>query len=407
MSSSSLVNNNRYRLLNTITLLRGEGMSINTLSNLMGIDKKIIYDDIDVLIRESKFPIVMKNNRLVELEKIENKPQNKLKKLILNDNTYEKLIEDIRRILRIENAADSFEENKCEDRKKKINSWEKQLKNIKKLNEMDRINEFYTVLDNIWDYETDYIDRMRDEDGFISRLRAGGFDEYRFSISDYGPNVEVIMTSAEYDILNDFLNVHNLEKALYIKNSNITDLDENKVDDIIFLLEVIENGDSIDFIYEGATYKRKRTIRPIKILHNTNDDIYYLFDHHGNSYLVDKLSEMHISDKKQNISSKINLDRFNKMWGVNYSERGTRIKLKIYDEGNVIDRVKNDLGSKVSDKTFSYFEDKGYAIYEDEVIGVDNFLSWVYSYGSSMVVLEPRELVDRVINSIKERKESL
>ena len=53
-----------------------------------------------------------------------------------------------------------------------------------------------------------------------------------------------------------------------------------------------------------------------------------------------------------------------------------------------------------------FFEENGteYAIFEDEVIGTEVFLSWVYSYGASMVLLEPRELVDKVIDSIEQRK---
>ena len=113
------------------------------------------------------------------------------------------------------------------------------------------------------------------------------------------------------------------------------------------------------------------------------------------------------SKVKQNIARNIDEKRFEKMWGVNYSEKGVKVKLKIFNEGKVIERVKNDLGSKLNDTNFKFFEENGteYAIFEDEVIGTEVFLSWVYSYGASMVLLEPRELVDKIIDSIEQRKQ--
>ena len=46
-----------------------------------------------------------------------------------------------------------------------------------------------------------------------------------------------------------------------------------------------------------------------------------------------------------------------------------------------------------------------YYLYEDDVLHISKLKSWVYSYGSSMVVIEPESLREEVIESYKKRKQ--
>lgn len=265
------------------------------------------------------------------------------------------------------------------------------------------------------DDELDRMDRLLHGKEFEENLRNGIYDgkddknnkddnEYIFLIA--GNTVEVVLTSDELDVLNSFINDESVISSFYVKNNNIL-RSEEKVDMVNYILATIKDGKSIEFSYKAKSGIQQKVILPIKIIHNTTEDTFYVFDHKGISYNLDNVlpDSIRESNYVQKKSKKIDDKRFEKMWGVNYSEKGTVVKLKIYNEGNVIERVRNDLGRKLTEDTFHYNEDDPYAIYEDEVIGTEVFLSWVYSYGSSMVILEPRELVDKVIDSIEKRKE--
>ena len=319
--------NNQYRLLCELSLINSDGITLKKLASLLGVDIRIIYDDMAVILRRYGFSIIMQKPEFASLTE------------------EEKIIEE------------------------------------------------------------DSIDMLLSSDTFGSELRSGKYDDYQFLRVVEGDSIEICLDSDEMDTLMNFMNEEGAARAFFIKNNN-TLRSFDQIDMVIYLLSVIEDGDSIQFDYKGKNRRVKKTIRPVKIIHNTTEDTFYVLDHKGKSYNLDRMMTDSIrqSDIAQSISSAIDEARFEKMWGVNYSEKCTHVRLKIYDEANVIERVRNDLGSKLNELTFTYYEDEGYAIYEDDVIGEETFLSWVYGYGSSMVLLEPRKLVDKIINSIDERK---
>lgn len=60
--------------------------------------------------------------------------------------------------------------------------------------------------------------------------------------------------------------------------------------------------------------------------------------------------------------------------------RKVHIKIKILKEANVVQKVKRDLASRVN----GVWTEKEDALYfEDDVIGINSFRSWINSYGSS------------------------
>ncbi len=254
--------------------------------------------------------------------------------------------------------------------------------------------------------EADYtcekqIDSILNDDSFDTKLKNGDYDDYIFFISSDDDMKEIMIESDELDILNDFMNEGEKGQKFFIKNSNVL-RDDDQIYNVNYLLETIKAGDSIDLVYKG----RKKTIRPIKIIHNINDDLLYVFDHKGKSYNIEGIdfSKIRESGTHQMIGKNIDKTLFDKMWGVNYSTKYINVKVKIFNEGNVIERVKNDLGRKLETCKFLFEDGDEFAIYEDKVIGLECFLTWVYSYGSSMIILEPKELVDKVVKSLKDRK---
>ena len=315
--------NSIYRLETMITLLGGDGATINRLAQLMDISKNVIYDDLLSIAND-------KNSRLMIL-------------------TYDE------------------------------------------------------------DYEDDFVERTP----FVNEIKSGKYDDVEIFISTpYENKIELVLSSEEIEVLQDFTDKrldksHSRGQSYLIKNSN-SGFSERDIELSNFISETMEDGSSLVIRYKSPKEGEEeftRTIRPVRIVHNTEDNLVYVCDQEGHFYRFDNIRDYKPSSEVLEISPELDMKKFDKMWGVNISEDYIHIKLKIFDEVGTIDRVKKDLGKKVSKDTFVYYPEKGYAIYEDDIVGVGSFMSWLYSYGSSVVLLEPKELVDRVVSSIKMRKD--
>ena len=67
---------------------------------------------------------------------------------------------------------------------------------------------------------------------------------------------------------------------------------------------------------------------------------------------------------------------------------GTVVKVRFYDEANVINKATRELTHRNPIELFK--DDSGSLIFSDEVYGIDSFLNWIYSFGSSAQILEPQ-----------------
>ncbi len=76
-------------------------------------------------------------------------------------------------------------------------------------------------------------------------------------------------------------------------------------------------------------------------------------------------------------------------------------KIKFYNEANVWAKVKKELANRTNGKLY---EKNGFLYYEDLVYGISKLRSWLYGYSSSAVVLEPAELRQQIIDSLKTRQ---
>ena len=85
------------------------------------------------------------------------------------------------------------------------------------------------------------------------------------------------------------------------------------------------------------------------------------------------------------------------MWGMYLPDEPVSVKVRIFDNTpNIIPKIKAETSLRKYGKLTK--DDIGY-IYTDTIIGLDNFRSWLRGYGSSVVVLEPQELADKMKES--------
>ena len=85
------------------------------------------------------------------------------------------------------------------------------------------------------------------------------------------------------------------------------------------------------------------------------------------------------------------------MWGLCNLDEPVSVKVRIIDNtGNILSKIKAETSLRKYGKLTK--DEHGY-LYTDTVIGTDNFRSWLRGYGSSVVILEPQELADKMKES--------
>lgn len=78
------------------------------------------------------------------------------------------------------------------------------------------------------------------------------------------------------------------------------------------------------------------------------------------------------------------------------------VKIRFLNEGNVVRKATRDLTSRTCG-TITILPEDGSLIYEDDVVGMGSFKSFLYGYGSSAIVLEPEALRNEIIESARTR----
>lgn len=77
------------------------------------------------------------------------------------------------------------------------------------------------------------------------------------------------------------------------------------------------------------------------------------------------------------------------VWGNLFHDVPKSVKVKFYKEGRVWEKVRRDLECRTNGKLY---EKNGFLYYEDIVYGFSKFSNWIYGYGSSAIVIEPKWL---------------
>ena len=222
----------------------------------------------------------------------------------------------------------------------------------------------------------------------------------------YNSKVELILDSDEWTLLNDFLDDKldsgiEKSKVCFFKNS-LNAFSDKYIEWMNALNETIEAGSSVRFMYMDKNNQMAEVkTRPVKLIHAVDDNLIYIVGHNGYFYRFDRISgEIKNCRESFELRGDIDYSLFEKMWGAENSKEPVHVKVKIYKEAGAPGRALNELGAH-ADGHITEYDD--YIVYEDDVIGINKFKSWVYGYGKSMVVMEPEKLREEIVASIKKR----
>ena len=261
--------------------------------------------------------------------------------------------------------------------------------------------------------DEEWEDRFTYSPEFEKNFRAGRFDDVQIFIeSPFKSDIHVVLSDREWSALADFLRAR--EYDLMDRRSNV--LIKNTVGavperDLMLRDQIsgmIEAGKmlKLEYVNKAGEYG-VFDVRPLAIIQNVSDDMIYLAaDGYTGAevftafYRFDRIRS--VKETKSVIPDADHDELFEKlplMWGTELSEP-VHVRLKIFDEVGVYERIKRNLGVRAEQHLVA---EEDHYIYEDDVIGIHKFASWVRSYGASVVVLEPRSLADAITDSARER----
>lgn len=89
---------------------------------------------------------------------------------------------------------------------------------------------------------------------------------------------------------------------------------------------------------------------------------------------------------------------FKYRWGTEYGEP-IQVKVKFLDRSQTIAKVKKDVAHRTSRLTI---QNNGSLLFEDTIIGENEFIAWILGFGSTAEVLEPIEMRQAIRERIRE-----
>lgn len=255
------------------------------------------------------------------------------------------------------------------------------------------------------------------KDGEKYGILSGLYDDTKFVLEDSFLNYDkesgeymLALSSEEYTHLNEFLvkqgtPLQKMDGLFKVKNS--LEIIQREAVLKYDVLDRIKDGTCIKFEYTnkktGSTDWVK--IKPKWINYNSDTGFMYIVDADGYKYKADRIKGLKIYDleKGEKVDKK---PKIKKEWVevVIYIP-----KIEGYD--NLIYKIKDDVRRRNMDPSYNvddhFSEDADKYIYRDRIEKGDmgNFKSWIYSYGSSFIVMEPKDLRQQVIDSYKARAE--
>lgn len=146
--------------------------------------------------------------------------------------------------------------------------------------------------------------------------------------------------------------------------------------------------------------------QPLKLVYDSSENSYAViafFDEIFQVYRLERIEKLEMIKEtiqtKKEILQKLEILLPN-VWGLTFNEKPQQVKIKFYNEANVWNKVRSDLFYRTNG---SLYEKDGFLYYEDSVYGIYAFRSWIYSFGSSAIVIEPSSLRKMIIESFQAR----
>ncbi len=237
---------------------------------------------------------------------------------------------------------------------------------------------------------------------FLKKIRLSAVQSDSFYMES--DRITISLSGMEKNILDEFLR-ENKKNDFLVKNQ-AADFTVREEETLRRFEEAIRRERAVKINYVTAKGDiRFKTIEPLAVVHSVSDHLVYVITYEEDRLTPYRLDRIRHAELTRHSVARLPehaaiLDRLGRMWGMENSEP-VHVRVKIYDEAGVIPRVRLELGERAEAHLTPQAD--GSILYEDDVIGINKFISWIHSLGSSAVVLEPESVRERIMESARTR----
>ena len=247
----------------------------------------------------------------------------------------------------------------------------------------------------------------KEQKNLSSNILSGFYDDSHFCLDGYelGFDVDSLLfpvSAVEYLALKDrfpeFARHASGFSDIYQKHTISSTPNKHK-EWLERIEHAIENRNGLKLFRRTRQGMKTFHIMPERIFHDTYEDTMYIIDSMGFSHPLDSIRSISAipgfeTQETQNFADY--------MWGISYhpDEQVEDVTLLI---DNRTKNVVRKLQADTSRRKYGHLEiqENDTYIYKDKVIGMDAFRRWLRSYGSAIIVLEPKHLALEMYQSAK------
>lgn len=271
---------------------------------------------------------------------------------------------------------------------------------IVKLHENEDFDTCFVVMDDEDEYD---LDNSKD-------ILSGKMDDVRLMAENtFQTDFVIPLTPVELECLNAFLEDNQYFRGTIYQNYDIKPLPNfnqtRMLEAVAEFNKMIRKKETLDIVYRRNDGKRGQyRIKPLKVVEDSMEQRFYIVtirDGRLVSFRLDRIIDYSISPEKVEIDDLSPLDLLPNVWGMEIGNP-VHVKIKILNEAKVQEKVRKDLECRTNGK---FTVDGDILYFEDDVIGINSFKRWLYGYGSSILVVEPKSLRDTIIQSARKRLE--
>ncbi len=143
-------------------------------------------------------------------------------------------------------------------------------------------------------------------------------------------------------------------------------------------------------------------VDPLGIVYYSRLRCWYLAARQGDiikTYGLSNVLEVHETNETFVYPEEFSLKSwFGPRWGMEYGDL-TRVKVRFLNRSQTIAKVRKDVAHRASEITT--LED-GSILFQDDIIGVNEFITWILGFGSAAEILEPSGFRELILKRIRE-----
>lgn len=194
--------------------------------------------------------------------------------------------------------------------------------------------------------------------------------------------------------------------TIFEKKENVKPLTPEMWENLEIIQDAIARKKAVRYSYEKNNKEIKTyTVFPTGISINVSENWHYMQSADGHQYRLDRFKQKcKIVDSDEPYPEIIEKPLQKYGWGI-YLEKDlapVHVKLRITNSPAIITRIQRDIHSRIEAGTAKLTAEDQYYLYEDDVLGLEEFKRWIRGYGTSILVLEPLSIRDQMLQGAKD-----